>query len=71
MRGRPRRRAAVARTQLQALQAALDGDGFAPAERTLIHFSRQANRDPLRLPEADMTEVRAAGWSGFVLNTRL
>lgn len=49
--------------QLQALQGDLDGDGFAPRERTLIRFARHANRDPLRLPDTLVAEVRAAGWS--------
>ncbi len=48
--------------RIEAIENDVDGDGFSDAERALLRFARNANRDPRSVSDPDFAELAQAGW---------
>lgn len=51
----------VTEKELAAIEEDLDKADFSAKEKALINFARKANREPLRIPDEEFTELRRTG----------
>ena len=50
--------------EIKGIEEDLDRTSFSPKEKALIDFVRKANKDPLRISDAEFETLRAAGATG-------